>query len=307
MKSFFEEMFFSPLWYHYVIIILLSPLSLVYGLVMWTRRIIAQKKTFKLPIISIGNLFVGGTGKTPFVIALASSYEGVAIVSRGYGRQSRGLIQVSDNGKILTSVANSGDEAMLMAESLSKASVIVSENRQLGIALAEKQGAKLIFLDDGFGQVGIEKFDIILEPQRIRNILPFPSGGFREFFFMKYTADLIVKEGKDFQRKVTVDTLKNKMLLVTAISNPKRLDRYLPLGVLGHYYLEDHAYFEEKDLIKYLDYYHATSILTTEKDAVKMRDFKLDISIMKLDLEINKEVFTAIDTYITSKKEGTNR
>lgn len=301
MRGFFEKMFFSPAWYHYFVIILLYPFSIVYGLVMLSRRAFSKKQAFKTPIISIGNLLVGGTGKTPFVIALASRYEGVAIVSRGYGRQSRGLLQVSHQGNILTDVENAGDEAMLMAKSLKKASVIVSENRILGIALAEKQGAKIILLDDGFGQVHIEKFDILLEPACIANTLTFPAGGFREFAFIKRKANLVLKENSDFYREVTFENLSSKMILATAISNPQRLDEYLPNEVIGHYYLEDHAYFDEKLLNKQLAYYNATSILVTQKDAIKMKGFKLNISLMKLELKLKKEVFGSIDNYLEKK------
>ncbi|MDQ7047067.1 MAG: tetraacyldisaccharide 4'-kinase [Sulfurovum sp.] len=129
MKHFFERMFFSPQWYHYPIIIVLTPLSLLYGIGMFLRRVFATKRSFGLPIVSVGNLMVGGSGKTPFVIALASRFEGVTIISRGYGRLSQGLIEVSRRGKILVNVEQSGDEAMLMAESLPHCSVIVSEDR----------------------------------------------------------------------------------------------------------------------------------------------------------------------------------
>ena len=293
-------MMFSPKWYHYIVIIILSPLSLVYGLYMYFRRLFVQKRSFDLPIISIGNLVVGGSGKTPFVIALAARYEDVTVISRGYGRQSRGLIEVSRKGEILCSVKESGDEAMLMALSLPKASVIVSENRSKAIELAKEQGAKVIILDDGFNRVDIEKFEILLEPKEIKNYFPFPAGAFREFWFMNVSADLLIKEEVDFVREVTLEDLSAKMLLVTAISNPQRLDRYLPKNVVGKVYLEDHAYFNEADLKEQMQAYGAQTLLVTQKDAVKMTGFKLPLSKMKLKLEIKDEIFTAIDKYIHS-------
>jgi len=300
MNNFVEKMMFSPKWYHYIVIIILSPLSLVYGLYMYFRRLFVQKRSFDLPIISIGNLVVGGSGKTPFVIALAARYEDVTVISRGYGRQSRGLIEVSRKGEILCSVKESGDEAMLMALSLPKASVIVSENRSKAIELAKEQGAKVIILDDGFNRVDIEKFEILLEPKEIKNYFPFPAGAFREFWFMNVSADLLIKEEVDFVREVTLEDLSAKMLLVTAISNPQRLDRYLPKNVVGKVYLEDHAYFNEADLKEQMQAYGAQTLLVTQKDAVKMTGFKLPLSKMKLKLEIKDEIFTAIDKYIHS-------
>ena len=296
---------FDPKWYHYIIIILLSPLSLVYGLIMYFRRLFVVKKSFGLPIVSIGNLVVGGSGKTPFVIALASQYEKVAVISRGYGRQSKSLVQVSNKGDILCTVEESGDEAMLIAVSLPKASVIVSEDRSKAITLAKEQGAELIILDDGFNRVDIEKFEILLEPKEVKNYFPFPSGAFREFWFMNVYADLVLKEERDFIRKVTLEDLSSKMLLVTAISNPQRLDPYLPKNVVGKVYLEDHAYFDKEKLKRQMQEYGAETLLVTEKDRVKMRGFKLPLSKMKLKLEIKDEVSALIDQYIqTYRNKG---
>ena len=298
MRVFFEQMFFSPQWYHYPVIGLLFPLSVVYGIIMSLRRMLTAQKNFEIPIISVGNLIVGGSGKTPFVITLASALEDVVIISRGYGRKSKGLVEVSVEGKILVDVTQSGDEPMLMAQALPKASVIVSEDRESAIALAKQKGAKSIILDDGFNRVEIAKFEILLEPEHIHNYLPFPAGAFREFWFNKKYADIVAKEGESFTRQVNLKDLRSKMLLVTAISNPSRLDRYLPEGVVGKVYLEDHAYFEEEALKRLLSEYEAESLLMTEKDVVKMQGFKLPISEMKLKLEIKETIFTQVDKYI---------
>jgi tetraacyldisaccharide 4'-kinase len=298
MTNFFEKMMFSPRWYHYFIIVLLLPLSIVYGSIMLARRLFTKKKDFGIPIISIGNLIVGGSGKTPFVIALASRYENVTVISRGYGRQSQGLVEVSKNGKILTSVEQSGDEPMLMAKSLSNASVVVSENRHKAIELAKNQGAKLIILDDGFNRVEIKKFEILLEPKSIKNYLPFPAGAFREFFFSKKYANIVAVEEKDFVREVSFENLTERMVLITAISNPERLDKYLPSNIIKRVYLRDHAYFDELMLRKILHDNRATSILCTSKDIVKMLDFKLPISEMKLKLDIRDEILLEVDKYI---------
>lgn len=298
MKRFFETLFFAPKWYHYPLIVLLSPISIVYGIVMSLRRVLSPKKDMGLPIISVGNLIVGGSGKTPFTIALASQLEGVAIISRGYGRKSKGLVEVSTDGNILVDVAHSGDEPMLMALALPNASVIVSEKREIAIALAKENGAKCIILDDGFNQVQIKKFEIVLEPKEIKNYLPFPAGAFREFWFNRKYADIVAKEGDVFVRKITFENVTPRMVLVTAISHPSRLDSYLPQGVVAKVYLEDHAYFEEAMLRELLVKHDAQTLLVTEKDAVKMRDFKLPISQMKLKLEIKEQVIAEVKKYI---------
>lgn len=265
---------------------------------MWLRRRRATPKVFPVPVLSVGNLIVGGAGKTPFVIAIASKFHDVTVISRGYGRKSRGLVEVSSRGQILVDVEESGDEAMLMALSLPHASVIVSEDRQKAIAIAIENGAKLVILDDGFNRVYIDKFDILLEPKTIRNYFPFPAGPFREFFFSGKDADIIAREDEDFKRVVSFENLSDRMVLVTAISNPARLEPYLPEGVVEKVYLEDHAYFEEEELQELIEKYQAKTLLCTSKDRVKMKHFKLPISEMKLKLEIKNEIFMKIEDYI---------
>ena len=298
VSSFFERLFFKPTLLDWVFILLLSPLALLYASLMLLRRLFSFKKSYAIPIVSIGNLTVGGSGKTPFVIALAKKYSDVMIISRGYGRESKGLIEVSRRGEILVDVFASGDEAMLMATSLENASVIVSEKREVAIEKAIKEGAKVIFLDDGFNRVNIKKYEILLFPKEIKNYFPFPSGAFREFFFMKYFANSILYEEKDFKRIVEVVNQREKMLLVTAISNPERLDAFLPQGVVGKIYLEDHAYFNEVLLKEEMLKKGATSLLLTQKDEVKMKGFQLPLSVMKLELQIKNEVLKNIHNYI---------
>jgi len=298
VSSFFERLFFKPNLFDWVLIFLFSPLSFFYASLMFLRRIFTLKKKYNIPIISIGNLTVGGSGKTPFVIALASKYQNTVIISRGYGRESRGLVEVSSYGRILTDVQNSGDEPMLMATSLPNASVIVSENREKAISLAIKNGAKIIFLDDGFNRVNIEKFEILLFPERIKNYFTFPSGPFREFYLSKFFANLNLYENRDFKRMVKTINSTEKMLLVTAISNPERLNPFLPKGIVGKFLLEDHAYFDEELLIMKMKKFNATSLLVTEKDEVKMKGFKLSLSVMQLELQIKNEILEKIDKYI---------
>jgi tetraacyldisaccharide 4'-kinase len=299
LVSQFERLLFKPNIFDWVLIFLLSPLSLLYGTVMLLRRLLSIKKSYPLPIISIGNLTVGGSGKTPFVIALACRYgDDVAIISRGYGRKSRGLVEVSRRGKVLVDVYASGDEPMLMAESLENASVIVSEKREMAIELAMKQGAKIIFLDDGFNRVNINKYEILLFPSKIANYMTFPVGPFREFYPSKGFSNINLYENKDFFRVVTIENKREKMLLVTAISNPERLEPFLPDGIVDRVYLEDHAYFDESKLKEKFLKSEAQSLLVTEKDAVKMSGFKLPLSVMQLKLQIKNEILEKIDNHI---------
>jgi len=305
IRAFFETLFFAPRPYDYFFIIPLLPFSLLYGGAMLLRRYFAKREKFPLPVVSIGNLQVGGSGKTPFAIALASRYPNSTIISRGYGRKSRGMIKVSHAGSISATVEESGDEAMLMARSLPRSSVIVSEDRKAAIRKAISEGATLIILDDGFNRVDIEKYEILLQPEKEANTLPFPAGPFREFSFVKRTADLVLIEKRDFDRKVSCSDPTERMLLVTAISHPERLEPYLPDGVVARHYLPDHAYFDEEKLETLMRECDAESLLVTQKDVVKMEGFKLRLSIMELELTIKREIAEKIDRYIREYRNDT--
>ena len=303
---FFENIFWHPRYYHRVVSWVLLPISMLYAMGMLLRRWLSKRTSYPIPIISIGNLTVGGSGKTPFAIELATRYThmGVAIISRGYGRQSQGLVEVSHRGEILTTVEESGDEPMLMAHSLPYASVIVSEDRAIAIEKAIENGVGLIILDDGFNRVEIEKLEILLEPKDIPNTLPLPSGPYRELASTKRVADIIAVEGRDFQREISYKNLYEKMVLLTAIANPKRLDEYLPDGVVEKIYLDDHAYFYEETIAELIEYHNADSIIVTQKDMVKMSEFKLPISLIKLKLRIDDNIYDKIDTYLKDFDES---
>ena len=152
-----EDYLFFPNTFQKIISFLLLPFTFIYMLIILTKRAMSKEIEFGIPIISVGNIIVGGSGKTPVTIKLASKYENACIILRGYGRASKGLYVVSLNGKILEDVKTSGDEAMLLANSLPKATIIVSENRIKAILKAKELGCKIIFLDDGFSKSFIQK------------------------------------------------------------------------------------------------------------------------------------------------------
>ena len=309
LTHFFETLFYRPRWKHWAIALLLLPLSLLYGTAMWLRRSSAERKVYPVPILSVGNLVIGGSGKTPFVIALSRYFSDrrVAIVSRGYGRKSKGLMEVSRQGEVLMEVARSGDEPMLMARALPDASVIVSEDRAAGIERAIEEGARLILLDDGFNRVEIEKFEILLEPAVLPNRLPLPSGPMREFFATRSQADLILREGVDFIRHVHYVDLGERMIFATAIADSERLKPYLPEGVMYQIYKPDHAVFSAEELWGLLEKYDADKILMTEKDWVKITDRRLPVALMKLELELNDSIMLEIERWLLKRGKSESK
>jgi len=182
-----EYLFYPKSLFQRILSFLLLPLTAIYCSIVLFKRFQGEKNKFvsSIPIISIGNLTVGGNGKTPFCIALATKFKDVAIILRGYGRKSHGLILVSDQGQIMCDAMASGDEAMLYAKSLPQATVIVSEDRIEAIRFAKKRGVKIIFLDDGFSKSNIAKIDILMKPNpEPKNSFCLPSGPYREPRFL---------------------------------------------------------------------------------------------------------------------------
>ena len=140
---------------------LLIPLSWLYGVGVRLRNRFYTLGVFKartLPcrVISVGNIVVGGTGKTPAVIALAKHLQTekvrVAILLRGYKRRSREKVTiVSDGERVCASLKESGDEAYMMAKHLSGIPIIVGRRRyEAGQVALERFGVDVLLLDDGF-------------------------------------------------------------------------------------------------------------------------------------------------------------
>src|SRR5262249_39629877 len=114
-----------------------------------------KARSLATPVISVGNLTVGGTGKTPCVAFLAKflreAGQSVAILSRGYKRESKGRVFVSNGSEILCGPRESGDEPFLLAKSCPGAQVVVDQDRYAaGKWLEERSSVSVFILDDGY-------------------------------------------------------------------------------------------------------------------------------------------------------------
>ncbi len=296
-----ERYFYKPSVGQKILAFILLPFSFLYCAISTIKRKIAPFRDFRIPIVSIGNLVVGGSGKTPFVIEIAKDYENACVILRGYKRKSKGVKIVSIKGEIKESVESVGDEALMIARALKNASVIVSENRAKGILEAKKLGANVIFLDDGF-RFNFKKLNIVLKP-KLEPYFSFciPSGAYREKRSAYKKADIVAIEGVDYKRSVQVVDSTPKMLLLTAIANPSRLDEFLP-SVVGKILLSDHAFFPKEQILEEYKRLGATSLLITQKDAPKLDGFELPLSKLQLNLEINPQIKEKIRVYIKSHK-----
>jgi len=262
---------------------------------MYIRFNSKKAENFNIPIIGVGNLSVGGSGKTPLVTALAQHYENVAIILRGYGRESTGLHVVSDGSEVLVDVKISGDEAMIYAHKVAKAIVIVSEDRKIAINKAKEMGAKIIFLDDAYSKHDIKKLDLVLHVESKNNSC-LPAGAFRERLWASKEA-LVLKDGVDFKRKTELKNETKKMSLVTAIARPSRLDKFLP-DVFSKNYFPDHHTYTKQELEDILKKDESDSLLVTYKDYVKVESFGLPLSLLDLHVEVDETLLNSINSYI---------
>ena len=301
-----EDYLFFPNTLQQIIAYLLLPFTFIYMLIILLKRTFAKELDFGIPVISIGNIIVGGSGKTPIAIKLASSYENSCVILRGYGRASKGLYVISNNGNILEDISISGDEAMLLSKSLPKSSVIVSEDRIKAIKKAKELGCKIVFLDDGFSKYNIKKFNIILRPKiEPTNFYCLPSGGYREPKGLYFYADIELKEGRDFNRIISIKKdgktveLNGKVIVLTAISKPKRLLEFLPKNTELLSY-PDHHTFTSIEIEEIKEKYKKYKIIITGKDLVKLEAFNIkNLYLMDLDIEIDKNVdFSIMKEYI---------
>jgi len=249
---------------------------------MWLRYKGKTAQNFGVDILSIGNLNVGGSGKTPLVTALAKDELNAAIILRGYGRESKGCIVVKDRKNILVDVLVSGDEAMIYAQKLPNSIVIVSEDRKKAILKAKEMGVLKIFLDDAYSKHDILKRDILIDVET-KNSRCLPSGPYRERLW-KDKEVIRLKDGVDFKRKVELKNATDKMSLVTAIARPKRLDDFLP-KVVSKNYFADHYSFNKEELLEILKRDKSDSLLVTYKDYVKIQNFNLPLSLLDLEIE----------------------
>lgn len=287
---------------------LLLPFSFIYCFISGLKFSFSHsQKDLGIAVFSVGNLVVGGAGKSPLCKAIYSFFtenseykNSVFIVLRGYKRKSKGCVVVASGGKIFVTCDESGDEAMDYA--LNGANVIVSENRKIGILKAKELGAKIVILDDGFSHFGIKKFDILLKPfSKPANNFCLPSGAYRLPKSFYALADFI-PANDDIIKNSRILNATERMVLVSGIANPSRLSQHYASCVV-HYHFSDHYDFKPDELQKILAKHDATSLLVTSKDCAKIKDFGLAISIIELNLTLSQKFQNILLEYAKSFKD----
>jgi tetraacyldisaccharide 4'-kinase len=287
---------------------------------LYDRGIVHARKLHG-PVVSIGNLSVGGSGKTPFVLLLGELLKarGVPfdVLSRGYGRKKHGIALVDPAG----SSRDFGDEPLLLARRL-EAPVIVGEDRHEAGQFAERSfGPQLHLLDDGFQHRALARdFDIVLvTPEDSRDRL-LPAGRLREPLNSLSRADAVALtsgaspesfplNGKlvwRVRRSISLTNVPARPIVFCGIARPQNFLLQLRTAgvepVAQALYRDHHAYTERdiQDLLKLRQQSEAGGFVTTEKDAINLGGYlqalqPLTVIPVKMDL---MDPANAVDTML---------
>jgi tetraacyldisaccharide 4'-kinase len=295
--------------------LLLFPFSLIVLVVIFTKKKIIKSKKFNIPVICVGNIYIGGTGKTPTSILLANE-----------------LFNLGKKPVILRKFyENHIDEHNLIKRNFKN--LILCQSRINGLTEAEKSEHDIVILDDGFQDYKIKKdLNIVCfnQNQLIGNGLVIPAGPLRESLRSLTDAHIVLINGKkniEFEKKIlnynqnleifysyykptNLDRFKNKKLLAIAgIGNPNNFFQLIEennLNIEKKLIFPDHYRFNDNEIQNIVD--DATDkgyqIIMTEKDYFKVRNFRnIEIDYLKVSLEINdKEKFIKKITKLYDQK-----
>jgi len=311
------------------IILFLFPIHLVFIKIknfLYDNNFISPTRV-DAKIISVGNVSLGGTGKTPFTIALSNFLKekkgfSVGVVTRGYGRKNSHHNFLFNNH----SWQDCGDEVIVLTNNLSRSiPVYISSNKILGAKELSTLGCDIVILDDAFQHRKLSRdIDIVLlSPDELvaKNQKTFPWGLLREPFYNIKRANIIITTkmnlynnqilppnslplNTSFQKellssgdvpKTTIKQLSKvkNVLSLCGIGKPASFQNSLEnlgISVKKHLTYSDHHSFTEKDIANILSHIkklNIQSIVCTEKDWVKLMDFDDEISIPIYAIRLN--------------------
>jgi tetraacyldisaccharide 4'-kinase len=276
------------------------------------------RRRLRRPVVSVGNLAVGGRGKTPIVASIVRDLlamgERPAILTRGYGRThpEDGVVVVRDPDGIRSDLARAGDEPLMLARGLHGSSVLVSSDRYLAGCLAEHAfEATVHVLDDGFQHLQLDRdIDIVLIGRDdVANPVTLPSGRLREPLDTLIAADAVLAADDDVdvtavgadlpffrtRRAVRIPSLDElPVFAVAGIAAPERFFadvRGLGCALVGTMSFRDHHSYSRNDVRRIMACARksgAQAILTTEKDYTRLlpwRPFPMRVESAALTME----------------------
>jgi tetraacyldisaccharide 4'-kinase len=312
-----------------------NPLSATYGAIAYTRNLLYDSGFFsaqlEAAVISIGSISSGGAGKTPFVLALGELLKGrrlaFDVLSRGYARESRGVLLVDPEGD----AREFGDEPLLIALRLG-VPVIVGENRYHAGLLAEQRfRPQLHLLDDGFQHRALSRdFDIVLLTEADTCDKLLPGGRLREPLASLQRADAVVlingvalpsvelKRGARVWRawrKTTIDSVPSRPVVFCGIARPKGFFAELhTLGVnpVAEIVFRDHHAYDEQDVQRLMALARekgAGGFITTQKDKINLGSraaalAQLTIAELCMEIEQGSDVISSILEGISGRRQG---
>ena len=285
-----------------LISILFFPLSLIVIFFTFLKKKITKTRGFKIPVICVGNIYLGGTGKTPTSILLANELSKLGkkpLILRKYYK-------------------NHNDEYSLIKNYFKN--LIISKNRIEGLKEAEKSNFDIVILDDGLQDYKIKKNLSIVcfnNNQLIGNGMVLPSGPLRENLSILKNVEIVIINGSkninfenkilninkkleifySFYKPINLDQFKNKKLLaLAAIGNPENFFQLVEknnLKIFKKKIFPDHYQFSKAEMQNILREAEMKNyqVIMTEKDYYKINHYKLKkINYLKVSLEIyNKE------------------
>jgi len=317
-----------------------NPLSAIYGGVVGARNALYDLRVLRVralrgPVVSVGNLSVGGSGKTPFIILLGEllKQRGIKfdVLSRGYGRKTRGVLAVEPGGR----PQEFGDEPLLIARRL-QAPVVVGEDRYQAGRFAESRfGPQMHLLDDGFQHRGLARdFDIVLvTPEDARDRL-LPGGRMREPLASLRRADAVAlasgasPEGFPLEGKMVWRVRRGivasgvgksgmpvRPIVFCGIARPQNFIlqlRAAGIDPVAEAFFRDHHSYTEKDVRDLLELRRrseAGGFVTTEKDAVNLGgylDALAPVAVIPVKMEL-ADAANAVDTMFRVIEERRGR
>ncbi|MDF1645850.1 MAG: tetraacyldisaccharide 4'-kinase [Legionellaceae bacterium] len=305
----------NQLWYEkHALAWVLYPFSWVYRWIVAIRRWFLTRfcqTHFDVPVVIVGNLTVGGVGKTPLVIALAEHFGRrglrVGIVSRGYGARIQHFPYEVQSNDVASQV---GDEPLLIAQKTQVPVVIAPKRVEAVLYLLEKHTIDLVISDDGLQHYAMARtLEIVVIDgiRRFGNGLCLPAGPMREPKKRLKTADFIVVNGEgNWPGAYRMDLIPGNMYpealpkhvsvaAITGIGHPERFfDTLTKLGIIYKpYRFPDHHQFVQKDLDVAEDI-----VVMTEKDAIKCHSFlNKPIYILPVQAQVMDDFWGQLDAH----------
>jgi tetraacyldisaccharide 4'-kinase len=283
--------------------LLLIPFSFLFQLVLLLEKFFKKPKNFSVPVICVGNIYLGGTGKTPLTLEL---FKIIKSIGKNPGFIKKGYDYLDDEIKMLEKIGK----------------VYTDKSREKAINSLISSNYNVAILDDGFQDYSIKKnFSILCfnSRQLIGNGFTIPSGPLRESIKSLKRADCVLINGEKnikFENKINkfnknikifyskyklldTDGIQNKKVIALAgIGNPENFFDQLKeknIDLIKTYSYPDHHNYSKKELKNIIDESEKNNavIVTTEKDHSRMNEeIKLIIKCIKVDLEIeNKNDF----------------